>query len=96
MSLEKGAELAAAQLGVLRAGAAFLLLPKSLPEGRLREILARGGAALHHGRAARDVPCLAPQDAASASDAPAPCDTAPDALAYVIYTSGSTGTPKGR
>lgn len=96
VSLEKGAELAAAQLGVLRAGAAFLLLPKSLPEGRLREILARGGAALLITDAPRgDVPCLAPQDASTAADVPAPCDTAPDALAYVVYTSGSTGTPKG-
>ncbi len=95
VSLEKGPELAAAQLGILRAGAAFLLLPASMPDGRLREIVASGGVALLITDLPREgVPCLSPRDV-PAADAPPPADPPPEALAYVVYTSGSTGTPKG-
>lgn len=96
VSLEKGAELAAAQMGILRAGAAFLLLSKNLPEGRLREILSGSGAALLiTDTLCGGIPCLRPQDAAADRAAPAPVCAGAEDPAYLVYTSGSTGTPKG-
>ncbi|HEX2187286.1 MAG TPA: amino acid adenylation domain-containing protein, partial [Longimicrobiaceae bacterium] len=104
--LEPSLEMAAAVLGVLRAGAAYVPLDPSYPAERLRLVLEDAGARLLVSRealAAR-LPAgglrmlLLDRDAArvAAEDPSAPAaGPAPQSLAYVIYTSGSTGRPKG-
>ncbi|WP_447008010.1 amino acid adenylation domain-containing protein [Saccharothrix isguenensis] len=77
-------ELPARLLGVLKCGAAFLLLDPALPASRLAAVVAQ----------ARCVLVLADQEPAASASRP---DVAvrPDNAAYVTFTSGSTGTPKG-
>ena len=95
--------LCAAQLGVLRGGAAHVSLDPAFPDGQLREVLAdcapelvltdeRGEQRLrvlgYQGLIVRmDQPLPAP--------GPLPAPPGPDDLAYLIYTSGTTGRPKG-
>lgn len=91
--------LAVAALGVLKAGAAFVLLDGGMPEVRLEQLL-------HDSRAVAMV--LAGGQAAPPSftgpvvtleDVPAAAaphvEVHPRSLAYLIYSSGSTGRPKG-
>jgi amino acid adenylation domain-containing protein len=91
----------AAQLGVLRAGAAFLALDPKHPAERRAGIVADSGAAVllterdRVDAAPSDVPVLVLDDLPA--DAPEPVRVELDGndLAYVTYTSGSTGRPKG-
>ncbi|MFI0187757.1 non-ribosomal peptide synthase/polyketide synthase [Streptomyces sp. NPDC017082] len=96
--LPRSADMVLAQLGVAKAGAAFLPVDPAYPEERIALMLrdaapaltldAKEAAALL--TAAPDgLPGHRPTDA----DRTRPLD--PDDPAYVIYTSGSTGTPKG-
>jgi natural product biosynthesis luciferase-like monooxygenase protein/amino acid adenylation domain-containing protein len=101
LHLERGSELAAAVLGILRAGAAWLPLDPAYPRGRTLDVLRRSGArcvltqrALAGVLAEAGVPELLLEDAPSAEPL-APLEMSPDEPAYLIYTSGSTGTPKG-
>lgn len=100
--LDRGADLVASILGVMRSGAAYVPLDPTHPDERLATQLRDAGArrVLTHRRLAggvRDwgfdvtpVEEIAPADSPGAwADAPA------DRLAYVLYTSGSTGRPKG-
>ncbi|WP_109125842.1 polyketide synthase [Dyella sp. C11] len=88
-------------LGILKAGAAYLPLDRTLPAERLSFVLTDAKAAaiiVMEGIAAPEgvnAPAL-DLDAllASTTDALLPRVDG-DALAYVMYTSGSTGTPKG-
>ncbi|EME15288.1 non-ribosomal peptide synthetase [Rhodococcus triatomae] len=91
----------AAQLGVLRAGAAFLALDPKHPVERHAGIVADSGAALVLAERDRAASVLAPVPVLLLDDLP---DSAPepvrvpitgDDIAYVTYTSGSTGRPKG-
>jgi pristinamycin I synthase-3/4 len=103
--LEWGAELVAAQLGVLGAGGVYVPLDPALPAERLafmaadagvRVVVTRAALAAHAPRAERVV--LLDADAARIAARPlaAPEGGAgPENLAYVVYTSGSTGRPKG-
>ena len=99
--LERGPELAAALLGVLKAGGAFVPLDPDYPAERIAYVLEDSGAAAVLTGGAHALPPAAPPavDVASILDAEAdgfePVEVHPDALAYVIYTSGSTGRPKG-
>ena len=104
----RAAPLAAALLGVLRAGGAFVILDPAYPPVRLADIVGRAGP-----RAWVEVPGAAPLPVEVAAgltgssplkvDAPglpvdldAPCvDVHPDAPAWIAFTSGSTGEPKG-
>ncbi|WP_328644146.1 non-ribosomal peptide synthetase [Amycolatopsis sp. NBC_00348] len=96
---ERGADLVALLLGVLRAGAVYVPLDPAYPDGRLAYIADDAGLALvvtDDAAAAR----LPGRPAVTTADLPAdgevPADLAgPDDPAYVIYTSGSTGRPKG-
>jgi amino acid adenylation domain-containing protein len=97
--LERGADMAIAMLGVLRAGAAFVPLSLQEPAPRLARILAdcAPAVALVHDATAAQFP----QDGirtlsvdGNGEGEPADVGT-PDDPAYVIYTSGSSGTPKG-
>jgi amino acid adenylation domain-containing protein len=105
--LERSTELIVALLGILKAGAAFLPLDRTLPSERLRFMLAETGASalIACGPDAQALAKIAPEtpqlDPRAAYSAEAPDDrnlglqVDPGALAYVLYTSGSTGRPKG-
>jgi amino acid adenylation domain-containing protein len=93
----------AAILGVLKAGAAFVLLDPSYPAKRLRDICRDIDASV--------IVCSEPKLASGLTEnvlvicshtlgkdttqAHEPSRAVPHNAAYVVYTSGSTGTPKG-
>ncbi|WP_051319335.1 non-ribosomal peptide synthetase, partial [Chitinimonas koreensis] len=107
--LERSAELVAALLGTLKAGAAYVPMDPAYPAERLRYMLRdaacavvlaqRSSAALFDGEAVPllllDAPDDHPVAAAAAAAAAAARPACADHTAYVIYTSGSTGRPKG-
>lgn len=96
----QGAASAAAILGTLKAGKAYVSLEPTDPRGA--QIVDSVNAVLlltdeEHRDAARAVAGDRPVvvvDAIGSADDP-DIETAPDALAYVFFTSGSTGRPKG-
>jgi amino acid adenylation domain-containing protein len=105
--MERGLEMVAAVLGILKAGAAYVPLDPAYPAERLELMLAdsgvgvlltqdslRGQLPARHGVA---VVSMDGDRAAIAARGAEPVDggAGADSLAYVIYTSGSTGTPKG-
>ncbi|MFC5288471.1 amino acid adenylation domain-containing protein [Actinokineospora guangxiensis] len=101
--LDRSADLVAAMLGVLTAGAAYVPLDPAYPRERLDYMVADAGMAVLvtadptlAGPRGADVPVIAPGDIPR--EQPHPTRVAPmhaDHLAYVLYTSGSTGAPKG-
>jgi amino acid adenylation domain-containing protein len=107
LSLERGPELVAAMLAILKAGAAYVPLDPAHPPDRLGRMLADSGAAVVLTQESLRERVAAPagvavasldgaRDAIAAESAEAPPRTAETRnLAYVIFTSGSTGTPKG-
>jgi amino acid adenylation domain-containing protein len=94
-------ESVAALCGILRAGAASLLLESAYPDARLQQILDDSGAGmlLGHGellarrrlRARRTLEL----ESCSGPGLASPPRGHPAAASYAIYTSGSTGRPKG-
>ncbi|HEY4575664.1 MAG TPA: amino acid adenylation domain-containing protein, partial [Thermoanaerobaculia bacterium] len=87
--MERSPEVVIAQLGVLKAGAAYLSLDPGQPAERLALMLAETAAPVVLTREVLNDPEIALR-------APLPAqDVEPDQLAYVLYTSGSTGRPKG-
>ncbi|MFL5384337.1 MAG: amino acid adenylation domain-containing protein [Longimicrobiaceae bacterium] len=101
--MERGPELAAALLGALKAGAAYVPIDPEYPAERTAWVLEDSGAAVVLTDAAARVrlprvgiPVLEVAEIDPAlADAWTPAAVPADALAYVIYTSGSTGRPKG-
>ncbi|ACZ85191.1 non-ribosomal peptide synthetase/MFS transporter [Streptosporangium roseum] len=98
--LEQSTDLAAAVIGVLKAGGSYVPLDPKQPRDRLAHMLGDAGAVVVVTTSAlRDlVPgppavCL-DEEALRETAFEAPPVTA-DHLAYVIYTSGTTGRPKG-
>ncbi|MEZ5963148.1 MAG: amino acid adenylation domain-containing protein [Planctomycetota bacterium] len=101
------ADLYAAQLAVLQAGAAHVCLDPAFPDGQLAHVLADAGivaALTDRAHAARLATAGLPADrivcVEDAPVAPPPASSSPSwlretSLAYVIYTSGTTGRPKG-
>jgi amino acid adenylation domain-containing protein len=102
---ERSAELVTALVGVVKAGAAFLLLDPEYPPERLAYLLADSGARVV--LAQRHIGDLLPESGppvlylddvptwpAPAAGGRRPARQAGNA-AYLIYTSGSTGRPKG-
>jgi amino acid adenylation domain-containing protein len=102
---ERSAAMIAGQLGILRAGAAYVPLDPAYPAPRIAAMLADCAPAVvlvpqdDTTLPALNMPVLSIDriawsgdvvDTDSDDDAPAPDD-----LAYLIYTSGSTGAPKG-
>jgi amino acid adenylation domain-containing protein/non-ribosomal peptide synthase protein (TIGR01720 family) len=84
----RSALLVRAVLGVLKAGAAFLILDRDYPEARRTAILetVRPAAWLDTG---------APESLEQWPDTDLGVARDPDAPAWIAFTSGSTGTPKG-
>ena len=109
LCVERGADMLAAVLGILKAGAAYVPLDPSFPEDRLRFMAEDAQLALLVSTTAlagdfglpRKRQLLLDADAdtiASMPDTRLPKDAATAQSAdpsYVIYTSGSTGKPKG-
>jgi amino acid adenylation domain-containing protein len=106
--LPRGASLVAAELGVLKAGAAFLPIDPGNPDERIRQIFTIAGAgavvtsAELRERLAVPLPTVLVDDPTHPVIAPVGRGrsrdgrpTGPDDLAYIIFTSGSTGEPKG-
>ncbi|MGV9775579.1 amino acid adenylation domain-containing protein [Streptosporangium sp. NPDC003464] len=98
--LEQSTDLAAAVIGVMKAGGSYVPLDPKQPRDRLAHMLGDAGAvAVVTTSSLRDlvpgtpVVCL-DEEALRDSAFEAPAVTA-DHLAYVIYTSGTTGRPKG-
>ncbi|MDO0928848.1 amino acid adenylation domain-containing protein [Streptomyces sp. TG1A-8] len=103
--LERGPDLVAAELGVLKAGAAYVPLDPQYPVERLAYMVrdTQTPVVLTHGAHADRLPSGVPlllldRDGDLLAGEPA-ADPEPAAaahhLAYLIYTSGSTGRPKG-
>ncbi|MET8847848.1 amino acid adenylation domain-containing protein [Amycolatopsis sp. NPDC004625] len=97
-------DLYLAQLGVLRAGSAYVCVDPSFPDEQLGHILTDAAPALlitdraGHERAVRAGYGGAVQridGTAEPAAQPVIAPAAPAGLAYVIYTSGTTGKPKG-
>ncbi|MEU0940708.1 amino acid adenylation domain-containing protein, partial [Embleya sp. NPDC005971] len=90
VALERSADLVAAVLAVVKAGAVYVPLDPRFPTSRVDLIRRRTDAVL-----------LLSADVLSALDREQHGSTAPDVachprdLAYVMFTSGSTGEPKG-
>ncbi|WP_394834947.1 amino acid adenylation domain-containing protein [Pendulispora rubella] len=101
--LDACAEQAAAILGVLKSGAAFLPIDADLPPARKSYMLAdsQARALLTRNNLAEDIEFsgerLKLERLSACSDAARPPVVPPAAedAAYVIYTSGSSGKPKG-
>ena len=87
LDLPRDVDYIAAELAVIRAGAAFVPLDPGLPETRRANILDDCGCCLILNREA----CAA----AAQEDPVGWAETSPHDLAYIIYTSGSHGKPKG-
>ncbi|MGH3881749.1 MAG: amino acid adenylation domain-containing protein, partial [Actinophytocola sp.] len=106
---ERDADMVAALLGILSAGAAYLPLSSTHPPGYLETILGDAGARfviaapnLVHRLSGAGVTVVTPgelleDDGAGTEVATAepPARPGPENLAYVLFTSGSTGRPKG-
>lgn len=90
INLEKSMEYTAVQLGVIKAGIAFVPLSESMGQERFSHVLKDSGAKLVFDAAAWDQAMeyepLNPEEWANSDE---------HDLAFVIYTSGSTGKPKG-
>ncbi|MGA6169192.1 non-ribosomal peptide synthetase [Streptomyces sp. NPDC012600] len=103
LCLPRSAELVAAMIGVLKAGAAYVPLDPEYPADRLADVLADSAAELVLTDGAPDgslttggarVVTLADVDRQPAGDVP-PVACGPGTPAYLLHTSGSTGRPKG-
>ena len=98
----RGAELHAAILGIVKAGAAYVPLDREMPAERVEAVLSEVGATAYFSDQPLNleavflqVPSIdANYDNSITNFTPNP-NPNPDADAYVLYTSGSTGKPKG-
>ncbi|HET9896844.1 MAG TPA: amino acid adenylation domain-containing protein [Streptosporangiaceae bacterium] len=104
---DRGHELIAGMLGILKAGGVYVPIDPCFPDARIQLLVrdsdvqvvladSAGRSALSRSVSVLDVAVL---DIACVASQPAEVSAAVtvsgDSIAYVIYTSGSTGTPKG-
>lgn len=99
---QRGLELHAAILGILKAGAAYVPIDREIPAERVEVILQEVGAEACFSTQQLNVECKMLQVPAFTSDPEAGdkgivaiSGPIPKDCAYVLYTSGSTGKPKG-
>jgi amino acid adenylation domain-containing protein len=107
LCVERGAEMVAAVLGILKSGAAYVPLDPGFPGERLRfmaqdaelSLLVSSTQLAALFELPRERQLLLDADAVMLASAPSARPAGDGARgedpAYVIYTSGSTGTPKG-
>ncbi len=101
MLLPRSIELVAAELAVLKTGAAYVPIDPSFPAGRIAFMVADSAARVVLARSGDDLPALASVERVDADALPEGPAHDPrialdsEAAAYVMYTSGSTGAPKG-
>ncbi|RGD57175.1 amino acid adenylation domain-containing protein [Kitasatospora xanthocidica] len=93
--LPRSMELVAAELAVVRAGAAFLPVDPGYPAERRALMLADAAPALVLDDPAAVRAALETERPEDRDRTDLPAADGTDHPAYVIYTSGSTGTPKG-
>ncbi|TYR65176.1 MULTISPECIES: non-ribosomal peptide synthetase [Streptomyces] len=100
--LHRSAATVAAMLGVLKAGACYLVLDPRYPDDRLRLMAEDVGTAavLYEGDppgwpAASGIPAVALRSPDAVHVAGPRPHSDPDGLANIVFTSGSTGRPKG-
>lgn len=94
--LQRGLELHAVILGILKSGATYVPLDSEMPVDRVMGVLVEVGAAAY--MSALQLPSSIPKiEIPSRTDEPSEAFalSRSEAYAYVIYTSGSTGKPKG-
>ena len=95
---QRGFELHAAILGIVKAGATYIPVDREIPAERVEVILQEVEATAYFSLQALNVPypmlSVVPQPAAGQLIAKT-TGPHPDDCAYVLYTSGSTGKPKG-
>jgi amino acid adenylation domain-containing protein/non-ribosomal peptide synthase protein (TIGR01720 family) len=107
MCFEKSAWAIVAQLGILKAGGAFVPLDPSHPESRLRHLVNDVGGNLvlcspkHKEKASKLAKMVFIVDGSTINKlsnlpaTPPSLEVSPSDPAYVIFTSGTTGLPKG-
>lgn len=103
--VDRGLEMIAGLLGVMKAGAAYLPLDPDYPQARLEDMVSDSGAQILlapsklisrlAGLALAAIALDLDPDAHSQTPDGASHETDSGHLAYIIYTSGSTGRPKG-
>jgi non-ribosomal peptide synthetase-like protein len=98
---QRGFELHAAILGIIKAGAAYVPVDREIPAERVEVIMEEVGATACFSMQQLNVKCkllqvpsltLNPSSKERNFNIPGP---QPNDCAYVLYTSGSTGKPKG-
>ncbi len=105
LCLKRSLDMLVAQLGIQKAGAAYVPLDPAFPPERLAYMVADAGIRLVVATSDQDeLVAAAPErlhldraarELAAQDPARFPSGADADALMYVIYTSGSTGRPKG-
>ncbi|MGW7823950.1 amino acid adenylation domain-containing protein [Streptomyces puniciscabiei] len=99
--LERSAELVVTVLGVLKAGAAYLILDPGFPAARLGAMATDAAVAVVVAPRDRhltgvEAPVVHPEDAGTATPLPhGTVPVRPADRACLMFTSGSTGRPKG-
>jgi non-ribosomal peptide synthetase-like protein len=95
---QRGLELHAVILGIVKSGAAYVPLDRDMPEERLQTVMQEVGASACFSDAEPGLLCpvfKVPSFPDVDQSFLLPQGPAPDDRAYVLYTSGSTGKPKG-